>query len=223
MTQKFFKLHCFMSTLQYSNTFRSDWTRSTIEDTATTFEELEREFGLSVANIVKECSDDKSLAKDERKKQQIEHAAHASQKAKLVKLADKLYNLSDLLQAPPPSWYIVPDFVSALIETHRWIIFQECGKGSRILRVVACCGAALQRDKRKAWRAVAASVWFRVRDERCQVSRPGTWKPTPRLPWKVLCKHGSCERLTLSSPLLSFAGLNTFIWGISLLSSSFYL
>jgi len=40
----------------------------TLEDTNTTIEELEKEFGKHVATIVQECSDDKSLAKDVRKK-----------------------------------------------------------------------------------------------------------------------------------------------------------
>ena len=37
----------------------------------------------------------------ERKRLQIEHAAHCSQAAKLVKLADKLYNLRDLNRCTP--------------------------------------------------------------------------------------------------------------------------
>jgi guanosine-3',5'-bis(diphosphate) 3'-pyrophosphohydrolase len=46
--------------------------------------------------VVDEVSDDKNLKKMERKRLQIEHAPHASYKAKLIKLADKLYNLKDL-------------------------------------------------------------------------------------------------------------------------------
>ena len=52
----------------------------TVEDTKTTFEELEKEFGEEIAGIVRECSDDKNLAKDVRKRQQIEHAAGCSHK-----------------------------------------------------------------------------------------------------------------------------------------------
>jgi len=40
----------------------------TIEDTETTFEELKAEFGLPVARLVQEVTDDKSLPKEERKK-----------------------------------------------------------------------------------------------------------------------------------------------------------
>jgi len=76
----------------------------TIEDTETTPEELEREFGEEICNIVLEVTDDKSLPKQERKRLQIEHAAQASDKAKLVKLADKLCNLRDIEASPPTDW-----------------------------------------------------------------------------------------------------------------------
>lgn len=74
----------------------------TVEDTATTFEEIELAFGAAVAAVVREVSDDKALPKAERKRLQIEHARHASPQAQLVKLADKICNLRDLLDAPPP-------------------------------------------------------------------------------------------------------------------------
>ena len=51
-----------------------------------------------------EVTDDKSLPKLERKRLQIEHAPHISHKAKLVKLADKLYNLRDLNRSTPEGW-----------------------------------------------------------------------------------------------------------------------
>ncbi|EJO53411.1 bifunctional (p)ppGpp synthetase/guanosine-3',5'-bis(diphosphate) 3'-pyrophosphohydrolase [Burkholderia multivorans] len=76
----------------------------TIEDTETTEQELLRLFGKDVANIVLEVTDDKSLPKETRKRLQIEHAAHISRRAKLVKLADKICNLRDLAQHPPADW-----------------------------------------------------------------------------------------------------------------------
>jgi len=51
-----------------------------------------------------EVTDNKLLSKEERKRLQIEHAPHISRRAKLVKLADKLYNLRDLKLATPVSW-----------------------------------------------------------------------------------------------------------------------
>jgi guanosine-3',5'-bis(diphosphate) 3'-pyrophosphohydrolase len=76
----------------------------TIEDTKTTTDELRGMFGDTVTGIVLEVTDDKSLPKAERKRLQIEHAAHASPQAKLVKLADKICNLRDLLASPPADW-----------------------------------------------------------------------------------------------------------------------
>jgi len=76
----------------------------TVEDTDTTFEEIEREFGENVRNIVDEVTDDKSLPKAERKRLQIVHAKDSTYQAKLVKLADKLYNLRDLQAIAPDGW-----------------------------------------------------------------------------------------------------------------------
>lgn len=73
----------------------------TVEDTDTTPAELEAKFGATVARIVQEVTDDKSLPKQERKLLQVEHAPHCSREAKLVKLADKLYNLRDLNRCTP--------------------------------------------------------------------------------------------------------------------------
>ncbi len=76
----------------------------TVEDTETTFEEIEKQFGKEVRDIVADVTDDKSLPKMERKRLQIEHAPHVCPKAKLVKLADKLYNLRDLDRVIPEGW-----------------------------------------------------------------------------------------------------------------------
>src|SRR5688572_6464599 len=75
-----------------------------IEDTNTSFEELEIVFGYEIANIVAECTDDKRLSKLERKQAQIDHAAKISRKARLVKLADKIANVNDMNDAPPAGW-----------------------------------------------------------------------------------------------------------------------
>lgn len=76
----------------------------TIEDTDTTAAELVAEFGAEVAGIVAEVTDDKALPKAARKRAQVEHAAHISDKAKRVKLADKVCNLRDVAQTPPADW-----------------------------------------------------------------------------------------------------------------------
>jgi guanosine-3',5'-bis(diphosphate) 3'-pyrophosphohydrolase len=76
----------------------------TIEDTATTADELRAEFGERIAAMVEEVTDDQSLPKADRKRLQIEHAAALSPGAKLVKLADKICNLRDVADRPPAKW-----------------------------------------------------------------------------------------------------------------------
>src|SRR4030081_655862 len=73
----------------------------TVEDTATTHEELENAFGSKRGRIVAEGTDAMSLPKVGRKRVQIEHAASLSKEAKLVKLADKICNLRDVSDHPP--------------------------------------------------------------------------------------------------------------------------
>jgi guanosine-3',5'-bis(diphosphate) 3'-pyrophosphohydrolase len=76
----------------------------TLEDTQTTFEELRERFGKTVATVVREVSDDRTLSKVDRKRLQIEHAAHLSQRARLIKLADKICNVRDVASNPPRDW-----------------------------------------------------------------------------------------------------------------------
>jgi GTP diphosphokinase / guanosine-3',5'-bis(diphosphate) 3'-diphosphatase len=76
----------------------------TIEDTETSPHELELEFGREICAIVEEVTDDKSLPKADRKRLQVEHAAHVSHQAQLVKLADKIANLRDVASSPPDRW-----------------------------------------------------------------------------------------------------------------------
>jgi len=76
----------------------------TIEDTETTESELNQLFGEKITSIVLEMTDDKSLPKETRKLKQIEHAPHASIEAKMVKLADKICNVRDIIQSPPADW-----------------------------------------------------------------------------------------------------------------------
>ena len=54
--------------------------------------------------MVRDVTDDKSLPKEERKRLQVVNARKCSPEAKLVKLADKLYNLRDLDREAPVGW-----------------------------------------------------------------------------------------------------------------------
>lgn len=76
----------------------------TVEDTETTPEELELHFGAEVRAVVMEVTDDKCLPKAERKQLQVEHAPHLSQRARQVKLADKIANVRSVTETPPSHW-----------------------------------------------------------------------------------------------------------------------
>lgn len=73
----------------------------TVEDTETSPEELVSHFGEEVKSLVLEVTDDKSQPKAVRKQHQIDHAPHLTDKAKQLKIADKIANLRDLLETPP--------------------------------------------------------------------------------------------------------------------------
>ncbi len=76
----------------------------TIEDTETHAREIAHEFGEEICAVVLEVSDDTRLDKVDRKRLQIERSAQASHSARLVKLADKICNLRDMLTNPPATW-----------------------------------------------------------------------------------------------------------------------
>jgi GTP diphosphokinase / guanosine-3',5'-bis(diphosphate) 3'-diphosphatase len=76
----------------------------TVEDTETSYAELREHFGKEVADVVLEVTDDKTLDKAERKARQVAHAHKLSGRAKLVKLADKICNLRDIVSNPPATW-----------------------------------------------------------------------------------------------------------------------
>ncbi len=76
----------------------------TIEDTETTADELIQHFGEEISQIVLEVTDDRTLSSSEQKHQQIINAASISDKAKLVKLADKICNLRDIASSSPVGW-----------------------------------------------------------------------------------------------------------------------
>ena len=78
----------------------------TIEDTDTSREELLEAFGEQIAKIVFELTDDKSLPWQARKEAQISNASLISEKAQLVRLADKICNLRDVSSSPPEGWSI---------------------------------------------------------------------------------------------------------------------
>lgn len=71
-----------------------------IEDTDTTVDELIRDFGKGVCDLVLEVTDDKELPFAIRKELQIKSAPGLSVKAKKLKIADKICNIRDIVTYP---------------------------------------------------------------------------------------------------------------------------
>lgn len=76
----------------------------TVEDTETTFDEIEDFFGARVRAIVEEVTDDITLSSAERKEQELYAAARGSREAQTIKVADKISNLRALITTPPEGW-----------------------------------------------------------------------------------------------------------------------
>ncbi|MFC4671390.1 HD domain-containing protein [Seohaeicola nanhaiensis] len=88
------------------------WLHDTVEDTEVSFADLEAKFGAEVTGLVRELTDDKALAKAERKRMQVVHAPGKSPKAALVKLGDKTSNVRSL-RLNPPGW--PPERIAAYV------------------------------------------------------------------------------------------------------------
>lgn len=76
----------------------------TLEDTQTTAQELDEQFGQEVRLLVQEVTDQKNLPQAERKRLQVEHAPTLSPAAKRIKVADKTCNLKDITSKQPMNW-----------------------------------------------------------------------------------------------------------------------
>lgn len=71
-----------------------------VEDTDTTPEKLAEKFGPEVGSAVKELSDDMTLSHDERKRRQVQNASSLSHLARVVRIADKICNIRDIMEYP---------------------------------------------------------------------------------------------------------------------------
>ena len=76
----------------------------TLEDTDTELSQLRRRFGADVAQLVAEVSDDRRLPQAERKRVQLETMGDRSQRARLLRIADKTSNLRSVIESPPRHW-----------------------------------------------------------------------------------------------------------------------
>jgi len=77
-----------------------------IEDCEVPHKLIAETFGADVADLVAEVTDDKTLEKAERKKRQVTTAHEKTDRAKLLKLADKTSNLRALVSSPAPDWSV---------------------------------------------------------------------------------------------------------------------
>ena len=77
------------------------WLHDVVEDCNPTIDEIGERFGAAVAKVVLEVTDNKDLAKSERKRRQIDSAIHKSPEACLIKWADKTSNLLSIAKSPP--------------------------------------------------------------------------------------------------------------------------
>jgi hypothetical protein len=94
------------------------WLHDVVEDTPATLEDLEKEFGTSVAQLVKELTDISRPSDGNRARRKAidrEHLAKASPRAKTIKLADMIHNSRDITQHDPHFARIYLAEMSALL------------------------------------------------------------------------------------------------------------
>jgi (p)ppGpp synthase/HD superfamily hydrolase len=77
-----------------------------IEDQGISRATIAEQYGDDVASLIEEVTDDKSLPKATRKRLQVEHAPDKSPRAKILKLADKISNVTAIGKDPPFDWPI---------------------------------------------------------------------------------------------------------------------
>jgi guanosine-3',5'-bis(diphosphate) 3'-pyrophosphohydrolase len=92
-----------------------------------------------VAGIVEEVTDTKWLHKGTRKRLQVSRAGRSSSAAKLVKLADKICNLRDLLASPPVEGSI--ERQREYVDWAKTVIDRVRGANPRLeKRLISCMG-----------------------------------------------------------------------------------
>lgn len=76
----------------------------TVEDTNTTYEEIETRYGKDVADGVMEVTNNKELKGEESKTFELEKAKTLSLFASMVRISDKISNVKDIDKTKPKSW-----------------------------------------------------------------------------------------------------------------------
>jgi hypothetical protein len=100
----------------------ASWLHDVVEDTPATFDDLEREFGADVMNLVKELTDVSRPGDGNRairKAIDRQHLAAASPRAKTIKLADVMDNCRDICRHDPKFGRVYLTEMKALMEVLR--------------------------------------------------------------------------------------------------------
>lgn len=81
------------------------WLHDTLEDTDTSYEEILQKFGVEIADLVQELTSDKEEIKGVGKATYLSHKLEKmSSLALVIKLIDRLHNLSELPQVQDSQW-----------------------------------------------------------------------------------------------------------------------
>lgn len=84
---------------------KAAWLHDTLEDTDASYDEIKDMYGSNVANTVHELTSDKEEIKRIGKTEYLQKKLHSmSSYALIIKLADRLDNVSDLMTAENPEW-----------------------------------------------------------------------------------------------------------------------
>lgn len=95
------------------------------EDTDTTLEEIDKLFGKKIVSIVDELTKPKD-AKDHKKDQWLENFINSSKEAKIIKIADRIDNLLEMVE----DWIIEKQITYA---NQAKIVLRSCGDANKEL------------------------------------------------------------------------------------------
>ena len=74
----------------------SGWLHDSIEDTSSDFDDVSKNFGKKIAQIVSDLTKETRLPKNQQEKNYLKQLSNSLWQAKVVKFADILANISDL-------------------------------------------------------------------------------------------------------------------------------
>ena len=80
------------------------WLHDVVEDCGVSVADISARFNPRIGLIVQEVSDDPALSGMARKDAQVVKVGMISPEGKLIKVADKICNLQDVLYRPPVTW-----------------------------------------------------------------------------------------------------------------------